>query len=166
MVIHTNVVGNLKCHIYNKISNGEGIYSFFTDCGDGVYIVYDSHIFFENSYRVSQPYSQKKSNFFVYSSHLFWDASKAPVKRIHFFPPSPKLRTLHQNPQKCLVFWDKQQSKTINNTRYLDRSPVFLTSDDFIRSNKIIRTKSPIYEVISHFVLIISSEHKNSRWSV
>ena len=29
MVIHAKyVVGKLKCHIYNKISNGEGIYSF------------------------------------------------------------------------------------------------------------------------------------------
>ena len=37
----------------------------------------------------------------------------------------------------------------------LDRSPAFLTSDDFIRSNEIIRTKWPIYVVISHFVLTI-----------
>ena len=37
----------------------------------------------------------------------------------------------------------------------LDRSPAFLTSDDFIRSNEIIRTKWPIYVVIGHFVLTI-----------
>ena len=37
----------------------------------------------------------------------------------------------------------------------LDRSLVFLTSDDFIRSNEIIRTKWPIYVVIGHFVLMI-----------
>ena len=37
----------------------------------------------------------------------------------------------------------------------LDRSPAFLTSDDFIRSNEIIRTKWPIYVVIRHFVLTI-----------
>ena len=27
----------------------------------------------------------------------------------------------------------------------LDRSPAFLTSDDFVRSNEIVRTKWPIY---------------------
>ena len=37
----------------------------------------------------------------------------------------------------------------------LDRSPAFLSSDDFKRSNEIIRTKWPIYVVISHFVLTI-----------
>ena len=37
----------------------------------------------------------------------------------------------------------------------LDRSPALLTSDNFIRSNEIIRTKWPIYVVISHFVLPI-----------
>ena len=37
----------------------------------------------------------------------------------------------------------------------LDQSPAFLTSDDFIRSNEIIRTKWPIYVVIGHFVLMI-----------
>ena len=45
----------------------------------------------------------------------------------------------------------------------LDRSPAFPTSDDFIRSKEIIRKKWPIYEVIHHFVLMISSERKNSR---
>ena len=28
---------------------------------------------------------------------------------------------------------------------YVDRSPAILTSDDFIRSNEILRTKWPIY---------------------
>ena len=37
----------------------------------------------------------------------------------------------------------------------LDRSPAFLTSDDFIRSNEIIRTKWPIYVVIGHLFLTI-----------
>ena len=37
----------------------------------------------------------------------------------------------------------------------LDRSPAFLTSNDFIRSNKIIRTKWLIHVVISQFVLMI-----------
>ena len=37
----------------------------------------------------------------------------------------------------------------------LDWSPAFLTSDDFISSNKIIGTKWPIYLVIRHFVLTI-----------
>ena len=55
----------------------------------------------------------------------------------------------HQNPSKFAIL--------------LDRSPVFLTSDDFIRSNEIIRTKWPIYEVICHFILMISSERKKSR---
>ena len=39
-----------------------------------------------------------------------------------------------------------------------------------MRSNQgfyeIIRTKWPIYEVISHFVLMISSERNDSRWSI
>ena len=39
---------------------------------------------------------------------------------------------------------------------YLDQSPAILTSDNFIRSNEIIRTKWPIYVVIGHFVLIMS----------
>ena len=38
---------------------------------------------------------------------------------------------------------------------HIDRSPAILTSDDFIRSNEIIRTKWLIYVVISHFVLTI-----------
>ena len=29
--------------------------------------------------------------------------------------------------------------------RYIGWSPAFLTSNDFVRSNEIIRTKSPIY---------------------
>ena len=37
----------------------------------------------------------------------------------------------------------------------LDRSPAFLTSEDFIRSNEIIGTKWPIYVVIGHFILTI-----------
>ena len=39
--------------------------------------------------------------------------------------------------------------------RYLDRSPAFLASEDFIRSSEIIRTKWPIYVVIVHFVQTI-----------
>ena len=46
--------------------------------------------------------------------------------------------------------------------RYLDQSPAILTSDDFIRSNEIIRTKWPIYVVINRPFcsndLMISSE--------
>ena len=39
---------------------------------------------------------------------------------------------------------------------YLDRLPAFRTSDDFLRSNEIVRTKWLIYwAIISHFVLII-----------
>ena len=41
--------------------------------------------------------------------------------------------------------------------RQLDQSPTFLTSDDFIRSNEIIRTKWPTYKVMCHFVQMISS---------
>ena len=41
------------------------------------------------------------------------------------------------------------------NTAEIDQSPAILTSDDFIRSNEIIRTKWPIYVVIGHFVLTI-----------
>ena len=37
----------------------------------------------------------------------------------------------------------------------IDRSPAILTSDNFMRSNEIIRTKWPIYVVIGHFVLMI-----------
>ena len=48
----------------------------------------------------------------------------------------------------------------------LDRSPAFPTSDDFIRSNEIVRTKRLIYKVISNFVsnnLMLSSERKKNR---
>ena len=38
---------------------------------------------------------------------------------------------------------------------YLDRSPAFLTSEDFISSSEIIRTKWPIYVLIGRFVLTI-----------
>ena len=38
---------------------------------------------------------------------------------------------------------------------HIDRSPANLTSDDFVSSNEIIRTKWPINEVISNFVLRI-----------
>ena len=34
-------------------------------------------------------------------------------------------------------------------------SPAILTSNDFVRSNEIVRTKWPIYQVIRHFVLTI-----------
>ena len=40
--------------------------------------------------------------------------------------------------------------------QYSDRSPAFLTSDDFIRSNEIVRIKWLIHEEIRHFVLMIS----------
>ena len=36
---------------------------------------------------------------------------------------------------------------------HLGWSLAILTSDDFIRSNEIIKTKWPIYEVIGHFVI-------------
>ena len=45
-------------------------------------------------------------------------------------------------------------------------SPAILTSDNFVRSNEIIKTKWPIYVIISHFVsnnLIISLDCKKSR---
>ena len=45
----------------------------------------------------------------------------------------------------------------------LGQSPTFLTSDDFIRSNEIIRTKWRIYEVIGHFVLMFWWYHQNIR---
>ena len=37
----------------------------------------------------------------------------------------------------------------------LDRSPDFLTSDNFKRSNEIVRTNWPIYSAIRHFVVMI-----------
>ena len=37
----------------------------------------------------------------------------------------------------------------------LVRSHAFIIPDDFIRSNEIIKTKGPIYEVIGRFVLMI-----------
>ena len=64
---------------------------------------------------------------------------------------------IHHNPSRedwllvCKVCWN------------LDRLPAFLTSDDFIRSNEIIRTKWPIYEVIRHFVVMIYWYHQNIR---
>ena len=45
----------------------------------------------------------------------------------------------------------------------LDRSPTFLTSDDFIRSKEIIGPKWLIYEVIGHFVLMFWWYHQNIR---
>ena len=47
--------------------------------------------------------------------------------------------------------WWANQPKS----RLLDRSPAILTSDDFIRSNEIIKTKWPTYYAINHFVLTI-----------
>ena len=52
---------------------------------------------------------------------------------------------------------------------YIDQSPAILTSDNFMRSNEIIWTKWQNY-LSSNWPfcynnLIISSEHKNSRWS-
>ena len=32
-----------------------------------------------------------------------------------------------------------------DSSKYLDRSPAFITSDDFVRSNEIIKTNCPIY---------------------
>ena len=61
---------------------------------------------------------------------------------------------------------DKILSAYFTSAIHIDRSPAFLISDDFIRSNEIIRTKWPIYLLISHFVLMISSECKKSRPSV
>ena len=43
----------------------------------------------------------------------------------------------------------------------LDRSPAFLTSDNFVRSNEIVRTKWLIYSMIGHFVLTILSLDSN-----
>ena len=48
----------------------------------------------------------------------------------------------------------------------IDRSSAVLTSDNFIRSNEVVRTKWLIYSAIGYFVLMISSECKNSRWSI
>ena len=39
--------------------------------------------------------------------------------------------------------------------RQIDWSPAILTSDDFIRSNEIVRRKWQTYQVIRHFVLTI-----------
>ena len=44
---------------------------------------------------------------------------------------------------------------TIEFFRIFYLTPAILTSEDFIRSNEIIRTKWPIYVVIGHFVLTI-----------
>ena len=54
----------------------------------------------------------------------------------------------------CLksVLWRNEFPRQVE---LLDRSPAFLTSDDFIRSNEIIRTKWRIYVVIGHFILMI-----------
>ena len=50
-----------------------------------------------------------------------------------------------------------------NFLKYLDQSPAFLTSDYSVRSNEIDKTKWLIYQIIGHFVLMISSEGKKSR---
>ena len=49
----------------------------------------------------------------------------------------------------------RPERKELEKFEYLGWSPAILTSDDFIRSNEIIRTKWPIYVVIGHFVLTI-----------
>ena len=46
-------------------------------------------------------------------------------------------------------------SEILLQTLLLDQSPAILTSDDSIRSNEIIRTEWPIYDLIRHFVLTI-----------
>ena len=65
--------------------------------------------------------------------------------------------TIQNSNQQCSV------SPIMQFTLYLDWSPTFLTSDDFIRSNEIIRTKWRIYIAIGHFVLLIKSYHQNVR---
>ena len=49
--------------------------------------------------------------------------------------------------------------------QYIDRSPAILTSDDFIRSNEIIRINGQIIKSLAFcsYNLMISSEYKNSR---
>ena len=45
--------------------------------------------------------------------------------------------------------------RRIPNFIQIDRSPAFLIADDFIRSNKIVKTNWPNYQVIGHFILTI-----------
>ena len=61
-----------------------------------------------------------------------------------------------------MFLWAPLYSSSYNSI-LLDRSPAILTSDDFIRSNEIVRTKWPIYQVIGHFVLTIYWYHQNVR---
>ena len=66
---------------------------------------------------------------------------------------------------KPKAFKNRKLPLFVNNCNYLGpdhlesiilESPAILTSaDDFIRSNEIVRTKWPIYQVIGHFVLTI-----------
>ena len=41
--------------------------------------------------------------------------------------------------------WNRYTSRLVSFKYHLDWSPAFLTSDDFLRSNEIVRTKWPIY---------------------
>ena len=50
---------------------------------------------------------------------------------------------------------DQLLSQLLGQNIQIDHIPAFLISDDFITSNEIVRTKLPIYLVISHFVLTI-----------
>ena len=56
------------------------------------------------------------------------------------------------NQTYLLIFSPKSLAK-FEICKYIDQSPAFLTSDNFIRSNEIIRTKWPIhvvFPVIAH----------------
>ena len=83
----------------------------------------------------------------------------------HYFLKSFRIRLFSSNKYKRTCKLQMQIMKW--EVLQLDPSPAFLTSDDFVRSNEIVRTKWPIYQIICHFVLgnnlMISSECKKSR---
>ena len=84
----------------------------------------------------------------------------------HYFLKSFRIRLFSSNKYKRTCKLQMQIMKW--EVLQLDPSPAFLTSDDFVKSNEIVRTKLPIYLVISHFFLttndlMISSDCKNSR---
>ena len=62
----------------------------------------------------------------------------------------------YPNLSSLLPLWEKVVTEMTDFGAYLlDQSSDFLTSDDFKRSNEIVRTNWPIYSAIRHFVVMI-----------
>ena len=118
--------------------------------------------------KMARKTSQTSTLYFFIVVYLFlyiqdkWAKNGEKVQHILQWILSLQVKYQWQRIISCLksVSWRNEFPRQVE---LLDRSPAFLTSDDFVRSNEIIRTKRQIYVVIGHFVLMISSERKKSR---